>query len=110
MNEKTTLGMDARLEAALGYIAFLGFIWLFVEKDSEFVREHATQATALLVVSIAASIVAIIPIVGWIVGGLVNITVAVLWVICVIYAATGKSFEVPFIGAPAKQILGNLGR
>ena len=54
MNEKTTLGMDARLEAALGYIAFLGFIWLFVEKDSEFVREHATQATALLVVSIAA--------------------------------------------------------
>jgi len=117
--EKSSTGLDANLAAALSYLVgfITGIIFLVVEKDSRFVRFHAAQSitvgVALIVLSIALSILgtvlAFIPVLGWIVALLLSLGLGllgfVLWLMLMWKAYNGAEWEAPIAGPFARKMV-----
>ena len=103
---KTSLGMQANVEAFLCYILgfITGIIFYVIEKENKFVRFHAMQSiisfAALFVVSF---VLGFIPIIGWLIGMLLSLTALILWVILMIKAFQGEKFKLPIVGDIAEQ-------
>ena len=85
-----------KLMAVLAYIIFL--IPLLAAKDSPFAKYHTNQGFILFLAAIASGVVAVIPILGWIIAPIASILVTVLAVIGIINALNGKAKELPIIG------------
>ena len=85
-----------KVMAVLAYILF--FIPLLAAKDSKFARFHANQGLVLFLGGIIASVVAVIPVIGWIIAPIAGLVITVLAVIGIINALNGKAKELPVIG------------
>ncbi len=98
----TTADFDAadveknKAMALLAYILFL--IPLLAAKDSPFAKYHTNQGFVLFLCAIASGVIAIIPILGWILAPIASIVITVLAVIGIINALNGKAKELPIIG------------
>jgi uncharacterized membrane protein len=96
-------------------VACIFFLLVGPYNKNRFVRFHAFQATFLglgaIVVGIAlqvmTSILALIPILGWIVDVLVwivySITILVLVIVLIYKAYNGEQYSIPVIGNLARQ-------
>lgn len=100
---------DGKMMGILAYIIFL--VPLLAARDKKYAMFHTEQALVLLiawiVLIIAFNIIAIIVSASnvhfitcgvWLVSLLVYLAGAVLWILGIINAATGKVKELPFIG------------
>ena len=85
-----------KVMAVLAYILF--FIPLLAAKDSKFARFHTNQGLVLFLGGIIASVVAVIPVIGWIVAPIAGLVITVLAVIGIINALNGRAKELPVIG------------
>ena len=85
-----------KVMALLAYIIFL--IPLLAAKDSKFARFHTNQGIILVIGVVIASIIAAIPIIGWIIAPILSVIITVLAIIGIINAAGGKAKELPLIG------------
>lgn len=82
--------------AILSYL-FIGIIWYFVDENirgNKFAKFHAKQGLVLLIISLIAS--ALSPIV--IIGAVLQIFVIVLLIIGIINAANDEEKELPLVG------------
>lgn len=97
-------------DSAAGAIAYLTFIpavlFLILDpyKNRPFVRFNAFQCLGLYVVAICFSFILIIPILGWIVGILGDLTLFVFWIMCIIKAANGQLYKMPVVGKYVEQL------
>ena len=101
---KSSTGLDENVAAFLSYLLgfITGFVFYWEEKKSEFVRFHALQ-----------SIITFIPVwlillaLGWVpvLGTLLRIGAALLWVFLMVRAYSGQTFKVPFVGAIASDVV-----
>ncbi len=80
----------------LGYLIF--FIPLLAAKDSPFAKFHANQGFVLFLSYIVASVLWIIPILGWIAAPIVYIVITVLSIMGIINALGGKAINLPIVG------------
>ena len=85
-----------KVMALLAYIIFL--IPLLAAKDSKFARFHTNQGLVLFLGGIIASVVAVIPVIGWIVAPIAGLVITVLAVIGILNALNGRAKELPVIG------------
>ncbi len=85
-----------KIMAVLAYILF--FIPLLAAKDSKFARFHANQGLVLFLGGLISSVVAVIPVIGWIIAPIAGLAVTVLAVLGIINALNGKAKELPLIG------------
>ncbi len=85
-----------KVMAVLAYILF--FIPLLAAKDSKFARFHTNQGLVLFIGGIISSVVAVIPVIGWIVAPIAGLVITVLAVIGIINALNGRAKELPVIG------------
>ena len=85
-----------KVMALLAYIIFL--IPLLAAKDSKFARFHTNQGLVLFIGGILSSVIAAIPIIGWIIAPIAGLVITVLAVIGIINALNGKAKELPIIG------------
>ncbi len=85
-----------KVMALLAYIIFL--IPLLAAKDSKFARFHTNQGLVLFLGGIIASVVAVIPVIGWIIAPIAGLVITVLAVIGIINALNGRAKELPVIG------------
>jgi uncharacterized membrane protein len=103
---KSSTGMAPNLAAALSYLlgVITGIIFYVLEKENKFVRFHAMQSIlfcgAWIVINV---ILMIIPVIGWMVAGIVNIIGIVLWLIVLLKAFSGEQFKIPLIGDLAEK-------
>lgn len=106
---------NGKLMALLSYIGILALIPYFAEKENKYVRFHAIQGLNLLivnlvvsaasfVVAIVATILFIIPIIGWILGfvlylviGLIPVGLLVISILGVVYSLQGNAKELPIV-------------
>lgn len=94
-------GLSTNTAAALCYVTIIpAIIFLVVEpyNRNPFIKFNAFQCLGLAACMMVLSIIAIIPILGWIVFLLGWITLVILLLICIVNAAQGKVFKLPVIG------------
>ncbi len=86
----------------LAAFCYLGPIFMILslvaEKDSKFIRYHANQAIMLCVLFFVCVIVCIVPIIGWIVGGIGIVVAFVFEIIGIVRAFKGKAEDLPIVG------------
>jgi uncharacterized membrane protein len=114
----TSTGLAPNVSAALSYVLgpITGILFLVIERENKYVRFHAAQSIAVAVILIAAAIVltilssvlAFVPILGWIIGLLLSLGMAFatffLWLFLMYQAFQGREWEAPFAGSLARKI------
>jgi len=116
----------SKIVSAIGYLPFLCFIPIFVDREDEFMQFHGRQSLVLLItyiiLSIALWLLAVIfggilghipligflfKVIGWLahnfIGTIIAIAYVILLIISVIYAAAGAKWEIPVISTYAKK-------
>lgn len=94
-------GLSDNAAGALAYITIIpAILFLVLEPYNKrpFVRFHAFQCIGLAVCAFALGVVMIIPILGWIVGIVGDLTLFVCWIMCIVKASKGERWKVPIIG------------
>ncbi|HEX8141637.1 MAG TPA: DUF4870 domain-containing protein [Pyrinomonadaceae bacterium] len=110
-NDKTAIGLDAKLASALGYpIGLIAIIEIIIEKENRFARFHALQSLLLHVAWVVIFIV--LGIVGGILAAIVSAfgyLLALLYpllmlayfgslIFCAYKAYQGEMFKLPVVG------------
>ncbi|RQD72602.1 MAG: DUF4870 domain-containing protein [Halanaerobium sp. MSAO_Bac5] len=112
MAEKNTvLGIDENLEALLTYVLgwITGIVFLFLEKENEYVRFHAMQSlVTFLALFIITIVIGWIPILGWLISFLLSILGIVLWLILMVKAYQGELYKLPIAGDFAEERLSKM--
>ena len=110
---------NGKLMAVLAYFGLLALIPYFVEKDNKYVRFHSIQGlnfylegliatVGLTVVMFVSMFLFIIPILGWILGGIlfivsfiglmaISIGSLVFQIMGIVYAVQGSAKELPIV-------------
>lgn len=103
-SNENLMGVAAYL---LGFIT--GIIFLFIEKESKFVRFHAMQSTivfgGIFVINLALGF---IPILGWFAGLVLSFAAFVMWIVLMWKAFQGEMYKLPFVGDLAEEQLKKL--
>lgn len=109
-------GLEPNVAGALCYVLGLitGVVFLVLEKNEPEVRFHAFQSIGISVawvaLSIVASIIGVVPFIGWIIGALLAIVLGlgglILWLFLMFQAFSGKHTELPWIGPWAREQAG----
>jgi uncharacterized membrane protein len=88
------------LLAAVGYITWLGFLaaYLMGDKNDRFVRHHLNQALVLDLAGLISGVLVVIPIIGAMIAGVVNIAVIVFDIMGVVSAYSGSTMDLPLAG------------
>ena len=68
-----------------------------------FVKFHAFQSLGLAAFVFCLSIIAIVPILGWIVFGLGMLAFLVCWILSIVKASQGSALKLPVISTFASQ-------
>lgn len=92
--------------SVLAYIGILFLIPLLACPNSKFARFHTNQGLVLFLLGVAigivTAIIGLIPVIGWIFGGLISaagsIFTLVLMIMGIVNAAQGQAKELPLIG------------
>lgn len=98
-NKKEDPKLRAFVTAFLSIIGFL--IALIAWRDDKYTMFYAKQSLIVFVVGCIAGflqMIAVIPIIGWIISFALSVAVFLLWLCSWIYALSGKMKEVPFVG------------
>ncbi|MFA5145175.1 MAG: hypothetical protein WC723_04135 [Candidatus Omnitrophota bacterium] len=95
---------EGKFFAVISYISFLCVITLLLKKGNKFALYHAKQGLVLFVFEVAAFIISIVPLLGWLLGtfGLAVFSIFSLWGI--LQALMGKYPRFPIISDIADNI------
>ena len=100
-------GLSDNAAGALAYVTVIPAIIFLVAEPynrNPYIKFHAWQNIFLSIACFAVGIVGVIPILGWLIVLVSMPVLLICWVICLINAAQGKRFKLPFIGdLAAKQ-------
>lgn len=85
--------------AALSYLGLLLIIPLFAAKDDPFVYYHLKQGIVLMLFFIVGAIISMIPILGWLLGFVLNLVGLILAAVGITNARAGRVRSLPLIGS-----------
>jgi uncharacterized membrane protein len=103
---ESSTGLSANVAGLLCYVAgwITGIVFIVLERKSIFVKFHAWQSIMTFgVLTVAYIILRWIPFIGGILSILIYILIAILWIILIIQAGTGKMWKVPWAGDWAEK-------
>lgn len=89
-----------RYLAALSYLSLVVLVVfaIFAGKDSNYFRRHANQVAALYIWELACAVLFIIPILGWIVGGIGMVCGFIFMIIAAVKALKCVEYQIPIFG------------
>ena len=90
--------MNKKIASVVAYLTWIGLIIAFVAGDKDGAKFHLNQALVIWLAGIILGIVAVIPILGWIVGLVGSIFLFVCWIMGLVYAIQEQEKEVPILG------------
>ena len=89
---------DNKLMGVLAYIGLLFLVPLVAAKESQFAQFHTNQGILLFIVGIAGGIIALLPIIGWILAPVISLATLALTILGSVNVCQGKAKELPIIG------------
>jgi len=97
--------VDGKFFAVISYISFLCVITLILKKSNKFALYHARQGLVLFVMEVAAFILSIIPLLGWLIGifGYALFLLVSVWGI--IQATLGVYCRIPVLSEISDKIV-----
>ena len=90
--------MDKKVTDIVAYLTWVGLIIAFVAGDKEASKFHLNQSLVIWLAGIVCGVIAVIPILGWIVSLVGWIFLVVCWFIGFIGAIQGTEKPIPLIG------------
>lgn len=87
-----------KVYAILAYIGILFLVPLLAAKDSPYAKFHANQGLVLFLLEVALGTIAWIPVLGWLVGVVGWIAVAIFIIMGIVNASQGECKPLPIIG------------
>jgi len=87
--------------AIVAYLTVIGFLIALIQNQNQknaLTRYHLVQSLGLILTAIALSIIAIIPILGWIIYFLGIFILLYMWIVSLINAIKGKELPAPILG------------
>ena len=91
---------DNKLFAVLPYFTFIfGVIAALLVKESPFTRFHAKNAIRIEIATILACIPCIIPVLGWLVTGVLMVILVIIQIIAIVNCFQGKAKDLPILGS-----------
>ncbi len=97
--------MDTKTTGIVAYITWVGLLIAFLAGDKQGAKFHINQSLVITIISVAVSIIStifiFIPIIGWIIGivlNIVNVACFVFMIMGIISAANGEEKPLPIIG------------
>lgn len=101
---------EGKFWAFLGvFLPLVGFILvLLAKKENKYAMFYARQGLVLFIVAVIIGVskwfVGWIPVMGWLIVGVLWIILIVLWIMGLIYSFSGEEKDIPLIGEFAKKI------
>ena len=92
ISDNKVFAMASILISTIGII-----ITLLAAQKSEFAMFYARQALKLMICQVLCMLLFIVPVLGWIAGGVCLLIIFVLKIICFLNICKGKAKEVPII-------------
>lgn len=94
------MNRNRNLIAAVAYITWIGFIaaYMLGDKNDPFIRHHLNQALVVDLAGLIGGVFAVIPILGALVAGVVNIAGFVLDIMGAVSAYQGSTAPLPIVG------------
>jgi uncharacterized membrane protein len=100
-------GLSDTAAGAIAYVTIIpAIIFLVMEpyNRSSFVRFHSWQSIFLgITAAVVHTVLAIIPIIGWILLLPVSLVFLAIWILVIVKASRGERYKLPFIGNFAEQ-------
>lgn len=90
-----------KLIGIVAYITIIGLVIALIlnqEKKDPFAGFHIRQSLGIFVSGIALSLVALVPLIGWILAVVGSLLILVLWVMGLMNAIGGNMTPVPLLG------------
>ncbi|MDD5109373.1 MAG: hypothetical protein PHC29_07750 [Candidatus Omnitrophica bacterium] len=96
---------DGRFFAIISYVSFLCIITLVLKKNNKFALYHAKQGLVLFVMEVAAFILSIIPLLGWLIGvfGYALFLLISIWAI--MQSALGFYCRIPVVTKISEEVV-----
>jgi len=96
---------EGKFFAVISYVSFLCIITLLLKKQNKFALYHAKQGLVLFVMEVAAFILSIIPLLGWLIGvlGYSVFLIASVW--GMMQAALGLNCRIPVISGISEKVI-----
>jgi len=96
---------EGKFFAVISYISFLCIITLILKRNNRFALYHAKQGLVLFVMEVAAFILSIIPLLGWLIGifGYALFLLVSIWGI--IHSAQGIYSRIPVVTEIAEKVI-----
>jgi len=110
--DKTSTGLTENVAGLLCYVLgwVSGLVFLLIEQENKFVRFHAVQSIvtfgSIMIVSIALSIIGLIPYLGVIfdiANWILRLLAFVLWIVLMVKAVQGTKYKLPWAGDFAEK-------
>lgn len=95
---------ENKLIAAIGYFGILCLVPLLLRKDSAFAQFHGKQGLVLLIALILLWAGNVVPFVGQVIWLFGSLAAFCLMILGAVNAYNGKAWEMPVLGAFARQI------
>lgn len=95
---------DNKLIAAIGYLGILCLIPLLLKPKSQFCKFHGKQGLILTIGWVINFFIGLIPFVGWVLGFIGMVALAILSIIGIIKSLNGEYWEMPYLAEYAKKI------
>ena len=92
---------ENKIFAILPYVfsCVVGIIAGIYVKDSAFLKFHINNAAKIDITMVIICLFFAIPIVGWIVGGVCLLILAIVWIIALVQVMQGKAKDAPIVGS-----------
>lgn len=94
------MNINKNILAAVAYFTWIGFLaaYMMGDKTDPFMRHHLNQALVIDLIGLIAGVFAVIPLLGAVIAGVVNIAGFVLDLMGAVSAYQGSRAPLPFIG------------
>jgi len=104
--EKSSTGLPANVAGLLCYLLgwVSGLVFYLIEKQSDFVKYHATQSVIVFgTLTLASIALGVVPFIGGLLAPLLSLLAFALWIILMIKAFQHTRYKLPWAGDLAEK-------
>ena len=98
----TAQSTEDKFFAILCYLGPLLLIPLIMKKKNHFVYAHLRQGVMFLILFLAVRVISYIPLIS-IIDWVLEIGIAIIFIMAIIYIVTDREFVIPYFGEIAKK-------